>query len=264
MLTRNLLHRIFRHSPRQKVSEDTLPRRFKQPAAERAGPAVEASSGPASPYKERKVAMYTIAPAPKTPEPFGLENIAKEDADDTSSPNDTASLTETLASLELETSTFSARELVRATLDEAKTAATFHLDTINTTLALLEALDGFSNIGPPTGTPLHLRVPAAAKGSSTAEGLGPKKRKLSVDGDLAPNHLCSWRTDALAKIAILSEKEGELIMLQRDLHQKDVETDELKQRLASHEGNLQAIFGYHKIETAETVAAKNKSIRGLE
>lgn len=144
MLTRNLLHRIFRHSPRQKVSEDTLPRRFKQPAAERAGPAVEASSGPASPYKERKVAMYTIAPAPKTPEPFGLENIAEEDADDTSSPNDTASLTETLASLELETSTFSARELVRATLDEAKTAVTFHLDTINTTLALLEALDGFS------------------------------------------------------------------------------------------------------------------------
>ena len=111
---------------------------------------------------------------------------------------------------------------------------------------------------------MHLRVPATAKGSSTAEGLGPKKRKLSVDGDLAPNHLCPWRTDALAKNVILSEKEGELIMLQRDLHQKDVETDELKQRLASHEGNLQAIFGYHKIETAEAVAAKNKSVRGLE
>lgn len=49
-----------------------------------------------------------------------------------------------LASLKVEISIFSTCEFIHATLDEAKTAAACHLNTINTTLALLEALDGFS------------------------------------------------------------------------------------------------------------------------
>ena len=92
----------------------------------------------------QRAARVTLAPPPKTPEPFGLENIAEEDTVDTPSATETASLTDTLASLELEISTFSTRELVYAILDEAKVAATSHLETISTTLSLLEALDGFS------------------------------------------------------------------------------------------------------------------------
>ncbi|KZM21970.1 hypothetical protein ST47_g6856 [Ascochyta rabiei] len=95
-------------------------------------------------YNNQQPFIKTFAPPPRTPEPFGLQDIAEENNIDTPSPIDTASLTETLTSLDLEISTFSPLELVHATLDEAKTSVEDHFDTIQTTLALLDALDGFS------------------------------------------------------------------------------------------------------------------------
>ncbi|KAF2633886.1 hypothetical protein BU25DRAFT_325588, partial [Macroventuria anomochaeta] len=144
MSTRNLLRHIFRHSPRDRVTEDALPLGLRKSAPELSGVATDSEREPAvSKIKQSATSSTTTLP-PKTPEPFGLEDIAEEDIVDIPSPIETASLAETLASLDLEISTFSTRELVHATLDEAKTAASSHLDTINTTLALLGALDGFS------------------------------------------------------------------------------------------------------------------------
>lgn len=141
MSTRNLLRHIFRHGPRDKVDEDALPLGLKLHATELA---TNTACKTAVVQNSQRAAHTTFSPPPKTPEPFGLENIAEEDIVDTSSANETASLTDTLASLDLELSTFSTRELVYATLDEAKSAVTSHLETISTTLSLLEALHGFS------------------------------------------------------------------------------------------------------------------------
>ncbi|KAF9696975.1 hypothetical protein EKO04_004689 [Ascochyta lentis] len=137
MSTRNLLRHIFRHGPRDKVSEDAMPLGLGKSRTELTGICVDNISELEAFHNNQDLAV-------NTPEPFGLEDIAEEDGNDTTSQIDTASLTETLASLDLEISTFSTRELVHATLDEAKMAAEAHLDTIHTMMALLDALDGFS------------------------------------------------------------------------------------------------------------------------
>ncbi|KAH7077577.1 hypothetical protein BKA63DRAFT_489142 [Paraphoma chrysanthemicola] len=54
------------------------------------------------------------------------------------------SITETLAALDLDISNFTTRDLILSTVDEARLAIHSHIDTINTALALLDALDGFS------------------------------------------------------------------------------------------------------------------------
>ncbi|KAF3048790.1 hypothetical protein E8E11_009725 [Didymella keratinophila] len=143
MSTRNLLRHIFRHGPRDRVNEDALPLGLKLQAPEST---TDTTRGTAIYQDTQRAAPSTRppppkTPEPKTPEPFGLEDIAEEDT----RPN-TPSVTgsEILAWFELEISTFSTRELVHATLYEAKSAALSHLDTINTTLSLLEALEGFS------------------------------------------------------------------------------------------------------------------------
>lgn len=139
MPARSLLRHIFRHGPRDKFSENALPPGFRKPITDIGGVVTKYTSRPGT-----CATSSDSAPPPKTPEPFGLENIDEEDDVDGSSSADTVSTAETLASLDLEISTFSTRELIHATLDEAKTAANAHLDTINTMLALLDALDGFS------------------------------------------------------------------------------------------------------------------------
>lgn len=135
MSTRNLLRQIFRHGPRDRVDEDALPLELKLQAPQSITPESVTC------HNTQRAPPNTRPPPPKTPEPFGLEDITEEDI----RPN-TPSVTEseTLAWLELEISTFSTHELIHATLYEAKSAASSHLDTINTTLPLLEALEGFS------------------------------------------------------------------------------------------------------------------------
>jgi hypothetical protein len=75
-----------------------------------------------------------------------LEDIAEEiSSEDQHSDYDNKSIADTLRSaLSLDIQTFSTRDLILATLNEAKSADHGHLETINTTLMLLDALDGFS------------------------------------------------------------------------------------------------------------------------
>lgn len=138
MSARNLLRQVFRHGPRDKVNADALPLGIRQMAAGNNIPETAASEN-----KLRNTAR-TFTPTSRTPEPFGLEDIAEEAAGGSPSTIETASHTESATSLDLDTSFFSIRELVEATIDEAKTIASSHLDTIDMTLALLDALDGFS------------------------------------------------------------------------------------------------------------------------
>ncbi|KAH6616419.1 hypothetical protein C7974DRAFT_442134 [Boeremia exigua] len=142
MSARNALRQVFRHGPRERVSEDAFPLSLKRTSGTSAG--VDSNNKCDAVVPENKRSKSLTTPLPKTPEPFGLADIVEEAHVGTPSTIETASLTETLTSLELDISTFSTRELVYATLDEAKSTADSHLDTISTMLALLEALDGFS------------------------------------------------------------------------------------------------------------------------
>ena len=144
MSTWSSLRRVFRHVHQHRVSEDALPLGMKQTGTEFAVAATNHKRDTAVPENRQRATSSHLALLPKAPEPLGLEDIAEEDVADRPSSIETASLTETLASLDLEISTFSARELIHATLDEAKATVSSHLDTIDTTLALLNALDGFS------------------------------------------------------------------------------------------------------------------------
>lgn len=68
-----------------------------------------------------------------------LDDITEESGSD-----DDASIAESFATLGLVIDAFSTRELLIATLKEAKVDLRDHLDTVNTTLEILQALDGFS------------------------------------------------------------------------------------------------------------------------
>ncbi|KAJ4993988.1 hypothetical protein SVAN01_00465 [Stagonosporopsis vannaccii] len=135
MSARSLLRHVFRHEPRGKVSVDALPLGLRQTTA--------GNNKPEIATVEKKF-RFTSTPVQKTPEPFGLEDITEEAPVDTPPSIETASPKESFTSLDLGISSYSTRDLVQATLDEAKATTDSHLDTINSTLALLDALDGFS------------------------------------------------------------------------------------------------------------------------
>lgn len=146
MSTRDLLRHVFRHRRRDKISKGALPLGLDESRKESAHVVVGNNTPESKVFSNQHTptSAETFAPPPKTPEPFGLENIAEEESIDTPSPVDTTSLTETPTSRDLEINSFSTREIIYATLDEAKMAIRSHLDTIDTQLALLDALDGFS------------------------------------------------------------------------------------------------------------------------
>jgi hypothetical protein len=144
IMTRHLLRYIFRHGSRARTSADALPLGLKNPSPEFTSMAIDSGSKPVKSESKHDDHPRNFALSPNTPEPFGLEDITEEEDGDTTSPTDTASLTKTLTSPELENDTFTTRELVHAALDEARVATLSHLDTIDTMLALLKALDGFS------------------------------------------------------------------------------------------------------------------------
>ncbi|KAJ8111903.1 hypothetical protein OPT61_g5612 [Boeremia exigua] len=145
MSARNLLRHVFRHRLQERVSEDALPLGLKQTPAEVVGIDLNNEHEARTRANKERSTLNTSTFSRKTPEPFGLGGIAEELVVDTPSSTETASsLAERIDPLDLEINTFSTRELVQATLDEAKTAAVSHLETIDTTLALLGALDGLS------------------------------------------------------------------------------------------------------------------------
>jgi hypothetical protein len=92
----------------------------------------------ARPYSPSCSSSNTILPRQAPPTP--LTCAAEEDSD---SEFD-AVLVDALSALDLDISTFTTRDLLQRTIEEAKRAVVWHLDTIRTTLALLEALNGFS------------------------------------------------------------------------------------------------------------------------
>jgi hypothetical protein len=73
-----------------------------------------------------------------------LEDIAEEGSNDSSNEGDAESVAETVIAPALDIRGYTTQELLVGTLSEAKIAIHSHLDTINTTLELLGALEGFS------------------------------------------------------------------------------------------------------------------------
>jgi hypothetical protein len=74
-----------------------------------------------------------------------LEDIPEESSSEEEYPEyDEHSILETLSALSFDMQSYTTRDLILATLNEARTATHGHLDTINTTIALLDALNGFS------------------------------------------------------------------------------------------------------------------------
>jgi hypothetical protein len=74
-----------------------------------------------------------------------LDDIPEESSSEAEYPEyDDSLITETLSTLSFDMQSYTTRDLILATLNEAKTATDGHLDTINTTVALLDVLDGFS------------------------------------------------------------------------------------------------------------------------
>lgn len=152
MSTRSLLRHIFRHGPRDKTSEDGRPLLTDQTTTKRVSPATNKYRHPVALEESPRVSSNNPMSPPSTPERFRLEGIVEEDTDDVfkpvqhdiSSPTKTTSSVDTITSLGPDLSTFSTRDLVNASIEEAKGAIGTHLDTIHTTLALLGTLEGFS------------------------------------------------------------------------------------------------------------------------
>lgn len=143
MAGQSLLRYIFRRGPRGRSQRATS-----TPEA----PQTARSSSPIMRDESHRYLNTTAmgnTPEPPTTyqsEPMGvdlapLSQIIEEDDEQP----ETASLAETLAALELNLDTFTTRELINAATEEAKLAISAHLETIDATLALLNALDGFSD-----------------------------------------------------------------------------------------------------------------------
>jgi len=152
MAPKSLLRYIFRHGPNGK-SRDTAPPSPPKPTAPystttvkpketiRYDQKVRTTEMPDSPLAYKHQRHPSVRPNSRASST--LEDIAEETSPSPSSSlHSTASIASSLHSIDVQS--FSTRELILATLSEAKSANMGHLDTIDTTLALLEALDGFS------------------------------------------------------------------------------------------------------------------------
>jgi hypothetical protein len=151
----NLLRHIFRHgSSHSKSKADALPK-------------INDSEKPAIVANPAEVAAKTAVAAvakplprtpPRTPERDShtveiLPEILEEPSSEASTPSPSITVTSPISSRTLlvpvtpavlNVTTFSTRDLLYAAIDEATAATNTHLDTIETTLSLLRALDGFS------------------------------------------------------------------------------------------------------------------------
>jgi hypothetical protein len=146
MAPKSLLRYIFRHGPNAKARAATTP-----PSAVSYEPKdiTPAPSNKPAPHRE----ITSSNEEPKSPlaykirsesrqscESSILENIAEESGSD----DDKSSSGETITLFEHNIQALGTRELVTATLYEARVATHAHLDSIDATLGLLDALDGFS------------------------------------------------------------------------------------------------------------------------
>ncbi|KAF2023860.1 hypothetical protein EK21DRAFT_79988, partial [Setomelanomma holmii] len=141
MAPKSLLRHIFRHGPRRSLTSsphDSACQSIKPPSLLKQ--VLSEADLPDSPlaYKSR----------PDSQQSSVLEDIAEESNSDADTEvpikRDNSLIAETLAALDLDISTFTTRDLILSTVDEARLAVHMHLDTISSTLALLDSLEGFS------------------------------------------------------------------------------------------------------------------------
>ncbi|KAF1947584.1 hypothetical protein EJ02DRAFT_390581 [Clathrospora elynae] len=168
MAPRNLLRHIFKHGSYTKARTDESPLKAdnllpKEPGIVATVTAVTSVATLATAAIVTHNAPETPPPhsptPPRTPEPKTVdvlpeireESSPESDTETASivtvlaaSGTDTASLTTVFAALNLDINTFTTRDLVYANIDESITAIQAHLETIETMLALLDALNGFS------------------------------------------------------------------------------------------------------------------------
>jgi hypothetical protein len=146
MAPKGLLRYIFRHGPHAKARAATKP-----PCAVSNEPkdTASATSNKPAPYRKATPSKddsespltYKIRPDSQESQRSSiLEDIAEEIVSD----DDKSSSGETITPFEHNIQALGTRELLTATLYEARIATHAHLDSIDATLGLLDALDGFS------------------------------------------------------------------------------------------------------------------------
>jgi hypothetical protein len=129
---------MFKHGALSKAKQETIQSETNEPER------------PVAVVKPAEIAPQSPTPRvtpPRTPEPHAVEvlpKITEETSSDTDEDTDTASIVTVLAALDLDISSFTTRSLLHVTMEEATAATDAHLDSVETTLALLDALDGFS------------------------------------------------------------------------------------------------------------------------
>ncbi|KAF1920757.1 hypothetical protein BDU57DRAFT_534504 [Ampelomyces quisqualis] len=149
MAPTSLLRYIFRHGPHPKARVAAPSPRQSTRVAE----AAEIATKSLDKQHSHREVMYSNEPS-KSPLAYKsrtdsrqssiLDDIAEESSNNSSSDEENESVGQNITAPGLNIRGYTTQELLTATLSEAKMALHAHLDTINTTLGLLDALEGFS------------------------------------------------------------------------------------------------------------------------
>lgn len=144
MAPTSLLRYVFRHGRhgRSGTAEVTSDHESRKPMHTSHSPEKQdhrPKSPTASAESEEPMPSLVHQPRSESRASTVLEDIAEESGSD-----DDWSMAESLAALDIGIENFTTRELLTATLKEAKSSLHAHLDTIDIALEVLRALDGFS------------------------------------------------------------------------------------------------------------------------
>ena len=148
----NLLRQIFKRGPHSKLRNDALASKANKqsrPAtvAKTAASSLKAQSQDPSPPRTPESHVVHILPEIAEEEAVAAATLSPSASSSTGSTvSDLASVVTVLAAHTpvIDPTTLTPRDLVYAAIDGAMSATNGHLDTLETTLALLEALHGFS------------------------------------------------------------------------------------------------------------------------
>jgi hypothetical protein len=145
MAPRNLLRYVFRHEPHAKARAATTPPRPvsyepKDTTSATHKPVTHRELKPSGEDSGSPLAYKTRSDSQESQRSSILEDIAEESGSD----DDKSSGGETTTPFEQNVQALGTRELVTATLYEARISTHAHLDSIDATLGLLDALDGLS------------------------------------------------------------------------------------------------------------------------
>ncbi|KAH7400634.1 hypothetical protein DE146DRAFT_611636 [Phaeosphaeria sp. MPI-PUGE-AT-0046c] len=144
MAPTRLLRYIFRHGP-QGSSHNAAPTLSREPRA-------RTHTSPSSKDQEVCSSLSTESIVSEESDPPLVQKTRSEsrattildDIAEESGSDEDISMADSLAALNIDIYTFTTRELLTATLNQAKLSLHAHLNTVGTTLEVLRALDGFS------------------------------------------------------------------------------------------------------------------------